>query len=499
MDFPVRTGSAATQKTECSVLPVFDDGRLRGATRQIDSASRGLIAQLVRSGDISGRPGATLLVHRTTGTAAHRWLLVGCGRFEDFNAKRYASALASALQTLKNSGPREATSYLGHELPSGVDSYYLARLTVETARAVLYRFDELKSKTEPKARLARFALAVADKGRVRDTRRGIAHGLAIARGADLARDLANRPPNVCTPTHLAKAARELARGNPRLTTEVLGEREIRKLRMGAFLSVTQGSAEPPQLIAIRYQGAADKSAPIVLCGKGITFDTGGISLKPPPKMDEMKFDMCGAASVIGVMAALGELKLPVNVVALVPACENMPGGKATRPGDIVRSMSGQTIEILNTDAEGRLVLCDVLTYAQQKFKPLCVLDVATLTGACVIALGSVYTGLFSNDDALAEALLRAGQRSLDPAWRLPFEDEYGDSLKSNFADFANSGTRDGGASVAANFLSRFVTGARWAHLDIAGVSWRANSNKGATGRPVALLVDFLLNADTSTS
>jgi leucyl aminopeptidase len=244
---------------------------------------------------------------------------------------------------------------------------------------------------------------------------------------------------------------------------------------------------------LNYRGASKRTAPIALCGKGVTFDTGGISLKPPPKMDEMKFDMCGAGGVLGAMEALGELQADCNVVAVIPACENMPGSRATRPGDIVTSMSGQTIEILNTDAEGRLILCDALTYALRNFKPRCVVDVATLTGACVVALGPIYTGLFSSEEDLAEALLAAGRRSLDPAWRLPIDDEYGESLRSNFADFANAGSRDGAASIAAQFLSRFVAGTPWAHLDIAGVAWRANANKGATGRPVPLLVDFLLN------
>jgi leucyl aminopeptidase len=279
-----------------------------------------------------------------------------------------------------------------------------------------------------------------------------------------------------------------------MEVKVLEEADIRKLGMGALLSVTQGADEPPRLIVLHYKGASAKEAPIALCGKGVTFDTGGISIKPAPKMDEMKFDMCGAGAVLGAMLAIGELQPSINVVAVIPACENMPGGRATRPGDIVKSMSGQTVEIINTDAEGRLILCDAITYVK-RFKPRCIIDVATLTGACVIALGHVYTGLFCNDEELAKALLEAADRSLDLAWRLPVHEEYGESLRSNFADFANSGTRDGGASVGANFLSRFVDGAAWAHLDIAGVAWRANANKGATGRPVPLLVDYLLSQD----
>ena len=333
---------------------------------------------------------------------------------------------------------------------------------------------------------------MTDKETVAGVRQGIKVGTAIANGVDLAKDLGNRSPNVCTPSHLASVARDIGKQSSKLTVKVLSEEQMKKLGMGSLLSVTAGSVSEAKLIVMHYKGAAPSVPPIALCGKGITFDTGGISLKPPPKMDEMKFDMCGAAGVIGTMASLAELDLKLNVVAIVPACENMPSGSATRPGDIVKSMSGQTIEILNTDAEGRLILCDALTYAQQEFEPRCIIDVATLTGACVIALGSVYTGLFSPDESLTADLVAAGKRAVDEAWPMPVNDDYGESLKSNFADFANSGGREGGASVAAQFLSRFVDETPWAHLDIAGVAWNQGSAKGATGRPVGLLVDYLL-------
>jgi leucyl aminopeptidase len=492
MQFPVKTGAPASQRTECAILPVFDDGQLRGATKAFDTASRGIIKQMLRSGDASGRLGATALVHRTQGTAATRWLLVGCGKFADFSTKRLSSALGAALNALRATGTKDAISYLTYSTATNFGNGDAARHCVETARAAAYRFDELKSRSEPPSRLARLSLAY-ERGTTPSTvRNGIKLGTAIANGADLARDLGNRPPNVCTPTHLGETARALAKRSRKMTAKVLGEAEMRRLGMGALLCVTQGAEEPAKFIVLEYRGGSPRQQPIVLCGKGVTFDTGGISLKPPPKMDEMKFDMCGAASVLGTMAALAELQPACNVVALVPACENMPSGNATRPGDIVTSMSGQTIEIINTDAEGRLILCDAMTYAK-RYKPRALIDVATLTGACVVALGHVYTGLFSPNDKLANALLAASERSLDLAWRMPVHDEYGDSLRSNFADFANAGTRDGGASVAANFLSRFVDGIPWAHLDIAGVAWRANSSKGATGRPVSLLVDFLLN------
>jgi leucyl aminopeptidase len=492
MEFPVKTGAPARHRTECAILPVFDDSRLHGATKEFDRASRGSIAKLVRAGDAPSRLGSCTLVHRTQGTGAARWLLVGCGKHADFSAKRLTTALGAAINALRSGGTKEATSFLGYD--TALAPAEAARHSVETARGSVYRFDELKSRTDAPLRLTRLGLAVKDGASTADVRAGIKLGNAVADGSNLARDLGNRPANVCTPSHLADAARTIAKRYDRMEVKVLDEADMRKLGMGALLSVTQGAAEPPRLIVLQYRGAPAKEAPIALCGKGVTFDTGGISIKPAPKMDEMKFDMCGAGSVLGAMHALGELQPAVNVVAIIPACENMPGSRATRPGDIVTSLSGQTIEVINTDAEGRLILCDAITYAK-RFKPRCIIDVATLTGACVVALGHIYTGLFSNDEELAKALLEAADRSLDLAWRLPVHEEYGDSLRSNFADFANSGTRDGGASIGANFLSRFVDGLPWAHLDIAGVAWRANANKGATGRPVPLLVDYLLNLD----
>ena len=306
------------------------------------------------------------------------------------------------------------------------------------------------------------------------------------------RDLANQPANVCTPTYLAKAAQTLAREHRGIRVRVLNEADCKKLRMGSFLSVTAGTVEPARLIVLEYRGGRRDDAPVALVGKGVTFDTGGISLKPPPGMDEMKFDMSGAASVLGTFKAVAELALNVNVVGVVPACENMPGTRATKPGDIVKSMSGQTIEVLNTDAEGRLILCDAITYAR-RFKPKALIDIATLTGACVVALGNQLSGLFSNDEELSEALEQAGIRADDRAWKMPIGDEYGDQLKSNFADFANVAGREGGAITAACFLAKFTEGLKWAHLDIAGTAYLTGTQKGSTGRPVPLLVDYLLN------
>ncbi|NBR26848.1 MAG: leucyl aminopeptidase, partial [Betaproteobacteria bacterium] len=338
--------------------------------------------------------------------------------------------------------------------------------------------------------LRRLTFGIDDKNAQRLAAAGLEQGLAVAHGVSLARDLGNLPGNVCTPTYLAGAARDLAK-HYRMKLTVLERAQMEKLGMGALLSVARGSVQPPKLIVLEYRGGPAGQRPVALVGKGVTFDTGGISLKPAPEMDEMKFDMCGAASVLGTLKAIAEMKLRINVVGLIPATENMPGGRATKPGDIVTTMSGQTVEILNTDAEGRLILCDALTYAE-RYKPQAVIDIATLTGACVIALGHVVSGLFANDDALAREVLNAGEASGDRAWHLPLHDEYQEQLNSNFADFANIGGRPAGAVTAACYLSRFTKKFKWAHLDIAGTAWKSGKEKGATGRPVPLLTQFLI-------
>jgi leucyl aminopeptidase len=496
MQFSVKVGVRAADKIECAILPLFDGGTASSTTAAFDRAIKGRIRLLIRRGDASASLGQAFLLRDVKGAGARNILLIGCGPRSNFRTEQLVRAAAVAAETLGKTSLRSATSFLGFDADSAIDAYSAARAVVQGTRFANYRFTEQKSSRDAKPGLGRIAVAVALQDSVADAKRGIAHAKAIADGIDLARDLGNRSPNVCTPVHLASVARDLGREHSALTVKILGEPEIKRLGMGAFLSVTAGSANPPRLIVMQYRGAASSVKPVVLCGKGVTFDTGGISLKPPPKMDEMKFDMCGAAAVIGTMASVALLKLKANVVAIVPACENMPGGRATRPGDIVTSMSGQTIEILNTDAEGRLILCDALTYAKQ-FKPACIIDVATLTGACVIALGGMYSGLFSSDEALGAALAAAGRRANDEAWPLPVRDEYGESLRSNFADFANAGAREGGASIAAQFLSRFVDDTPWAHLDIAGVAWLQGNAKGATGRPVGLLVDFLLDRQVS--
>ena len=368
------------------------------------------------------------------------------------------------------------------------------RLTIQYAGDQAYRFGvrqpAMKFKAKDKADTFKHLVFAGNDACAKELKLAVEQGSAMVEGMNLAKDLGNLPPNVCTPTYLGKTAQGLAK-KAGLKVEVLGLKQIQALGMGSFLSVAQGSETPPQFIVMRHQGGKASEAPIVLVGKGITFDTGGISLKPGEAMDEMKYDMCGAASVIGTMYSVGLMKLKKNVIGVIPTCENMPSGKATRPGDIVKSMSGQTIEILNTDAEGRLILCDALTYVE-RFKPKAVIDIATLTGACVIALGHVHSGLFSDDEDLVHAITKAGKDSLDTVWRLPLDAAYHEQLKSNFADVANIGGRPAGSVTAACFLSRFTEKYKWAHLDIAGTAWKSGAAKGSTGRPVPLLVNFLL-------
>ena len=373
-----------------------------------------------------------------------------------------------------------------------VDDYLLARSLVEAVQHALYRVNHLKSKDpSPERVLEKITFGPVDRKHDAKSRRGIEHGLASARGSELMRNLANLPGNVCTPSHLAEQALQLGQQYASLKVRILEEAEIRAEKMGCFLSVTRGSAEPPKFIVMEYRSPKASRAPIVLVGKGITFDTGGISLKDPGAMDEMKFDMSGAAAVFGAIKVVAELALPLNVTALIPTCENMPGSRATKPGDIVTSAAGLTVEILNTDAEGRLILCDALHYAR-RYKPQVVIDLATLTGACVIALGHHHTGIMANDDALAQELVTSGLRADDRAWQLPLTEEYGEQLRSNFADFANVAGRDGGAITAAAFLAKFTEGLRWAHMDIGGSTYVGGAQKGSTGRPIALLTDFLI-------
>jgi leucyl aminopeptidase len=492
MHFSVKVIAPEKERSGCLVLGVFRDRTLPSQTAAVDRASDGAIAKLRRRGDIDGELGHNLLLQALPGVAAERVLLVGCGERREFRDSQYRRAVTEAFQMLQGCGAADAALCLTQlEVPER-DAYWRVRQAVEQAHDVLYRFDELKSKKDTKRpKLRRALLSVASRREVAPAEGGVRDGAAIAEGVELARTLGNLPANICTPSYLAQQARRLARRHSQAEVRVLDEAAMKRLGMHSLLSVARGSREAAKLIILQYKGAKREHKPVVLVGKGVTFDSGGISIKPAAAMDEMKFDMCGAASVLGVLSAAMELALPLTVIGVIPATENLPDGNASKPGDVITSLSGQTVEVLNTDAEGRLILNDALTYAG-RYKPEVVIDVATLTGACVVALGAQASGLFTNDPALGEALLAAGRYSGDRAWELPLWEDYQEQLKSNFADMANVGGREAGAITAACFLSRFARDYRWAHLDIAGTAWRSGEKKGATGRPVTLLTQYLL-------
>jgi len=507
MEFSTQNLAPEKLKTAVLAVGVHSGGVLTPAAQAIDTASQGAV-QAVLGAEFKATRGSTLVLRNLPGVAAKRVLLVGLGKAEDLTARHYANVLSAAASALARFGNQEAATALTEVAVAGTSLRQRARQVAMATAAANYRYEATIKREEPAAALTRLTV-LTTRADAAEVKRGLAEGGAVGNGMTVARDLGNLPGNVCTPTYLAETARK---SGARLgfKVEVLERKQIEALKMGAFLSVARGSDEPPRFIIMQYEGAkaapakpagkrgkaaaagTSGAAPIVLIGKGVTFDTGGISIKPAATMDEMKFDMCGAASVIGTMCAIAELGLPINVVGLVPATENMPNGRANKPGDVVRSMSGQTIEVLNTDAEGRLLLCDALTYAE-RFEPAAVIDVATLTGACVVALGHVNTGLFSPDDALADALLAASREAVDPTWRMPVEDDYQPQLSSPFADIANIGGPPAGSVTAACFLSRFAKKYRWAHLDIAGTAWKGGKEKGATGRPVPLLVQYLLS------
>jgi leucyl aminopeptidase len=490
MEFGVWTKGLATLQVDCLVLGVFEEGELSGEARSVDAACGGRLKKLLERGDFAGRPGDTLLVADLPGVSATRLLLTGLGTKKLFQRKAWRRACQAALAAIVRT--RIASCAIALDRPEArlLDDYYFGRQVAEITGAALYRTNDLKTAKKPPAPALRKVLA----GPVRKAslaQQGLAAGAAVAAAQVIQRDLANLPANVCTPLYLAEQARALAKRHANLSVKVLDEAAIRREKMGCLLAVAQGSHQPPRFIVLEYQGAKKAEAPVVLVGKGVTFDTGGISLKDPPGMDEMKFDMSGAAAVIASLTLAAQLRLPLNVVGLVAAVENMPGGKAVKPGDIATSAAGLTVEILNTDAEGRLILCDALHYAR-RFHPAVVVDIATLTGACVVALGHHHAGVMGNDDKLIHELLAAGVRADDRCWQLPLTEEYAEALKSNFADFANVGGRDGGAITAAAFLAKFTQGLKWAHLDVAGIAYQSGAQKGSTGRPTPLLADFLI-------
>ena len=492
VDISLDSTSPEKVRTGTLVLGAFADGTLPQAAENIDAASGGKLSSMIKRGDLNKKAGSSILLLDLPGTAAERVLLVSLGQRNVFGDKAFREGVGSAAKALAGGVVDDAAvTLVDVEVPGRSPAW-----RVQTASRILadgaYHFNAPRAKPDKAERqrgASKVTLLTSEQPRdeLRDAAR---QGQAIAEGMALAKDLGNLPGNVCNPSYLADTAEALGR-EFNLEVKVLDSEEMKKLGMGAALSVGQGSAQPSKFITMNYKSGGSAGKPVVLVGKGVTFDTGGISLKPGANMDEMKFDMCGAASVFGAMKAIARLGLPINVVGIVPAVENMPGSNASRPGDVVTSMSGQTIEILNTDAEGRLALADALTYAE-RFDPACVIDIATLTGACVIALGNITSGLFANDDDLANQLLQSGNNSGDRAWRLPMFDEYQEMLKSNFADMSNLGGRPAGAITAACFLERFADKFKWAHLDIAGTNAVSGDAKGATGRPVPLLADFLI-------
>lgn len=493
MEFSVKSGSPEKQRSACIVVGVFEPRRLTPVAEQLDEISGGYISNLIRRGDLEGKAGQMLLLHHIPNVLSERVLLVGCGKERELDERQYKQIVAKTISTLNETGSMESVCFLTELHVKGRDTYWKVRQAVETTQASLYTFDQLKSKKSDQRRpLRKLVFNVPTRRELSIGERAITHGLAVAEGMKTTRDVANMPPNICNPQYLYDQATKLAEQYSPLSIERVGEAQMQELGMNAYLAVGRGSENESVMTIMRYEGGSQNQAPIVLVGKGLTFDSGGISIKPGEGMDEMKYDMGGAAGVLGTMHAIAALNLPLNVIGVLAGCENMPDGKSYRPGDILTTMSGQTVEVLNTDAEGRLVLCDTLTYVE-RFEPELVIDVATLTGACVIALGKYATGLLSSHNPLAHELLNASEQSGDRAWRLPLWDEYQEQIESPFADMSNLGGRPAGTITAACFLSRFTRKYNWAHLDIAGTAWNSGKNKGATGRPVPMLTQFLIN------
>jgi leucyl aminopeptidase len=496
MDFSIKAfdtkNTLAAAKSGCVAVAVFENKKLSAAAKALDQ--NGEISAALKSGDITGKAGSTLLLRGVSGAAAARVLLVGMGADEAVSEKSFVSAVNAALKAFASLGSADAIIAFPLSNVKERDLNWALRAIVIAANEAEFRTDAQKSKKDPAPAGVR-KLAIATEQAAPQLKAVLAQSIAIANGMNLTKELGNLSPNVCTPTYLANTAKKLATDYG-FEVEILDRKQLEALKMGSFLAVARGSHEAPKFIVLKHMGGKAKDAPVVLVGKGITFDSGGISIKPGPAMDEMKYDMCGAGSVLGTFRAIGEMGLKLNVVGIVAACENMPSGHATKPGDIVTAMNGTTIEILNTDAEGRLVLADALTYAE-RFNPAAVIDIATLTGACIVALGNHNSGLFTrHDDAhdqLADELLAASREASDTAWRLPIGEAYNEQLKSNFADLANIGTPGGASITAACFLENFTRKYTWAHLDIAGTAWKSGAAKGATGRPVPLLTTFLLN------
>jgi leucyl aminopeptidase len=454
-------------------------------------STKGLINTIVSRGDINGKNGETVLINAIPDNPIERILLVGLGENKPLTSKNYRKALLAAINSLKKTNIKSILCCLADAEVIDANQQWKTRQIIEVFNDAIYQFTAYKSNKEITSKIEKIGI-LSTEAELNSTQLGLNQGRAIADGMNLTKLLGDLPGNICTPSYLAEQAFELGKKYPSIDISILEENDMEKLNMGAFLSVSRGSRQPAKLITLNYQGGKKDDKPIVLIGKGLTFDAGGISLKQAPGMDEMKYDMCGGATVIGSFLAAVQMQLPLNIIGLIPSSENMPDGDANKPGDILTSMSGKTIEVLNTDAEGRLLLCDTLTYAE-RFNPDVVIDMATLTGACLVALGRIPSGLLGNNDTLCNDLLTAAEMSNDSLWRLPLWEEYHEQLKSNFADLANVGGKDAGTITAACFLSQFAENFHWAHLDIAGTAWRTGTNKGATGRPVPLICQYLIN------
>jgi len=493
MEFNSKVSSPEKVKTGCIIVGIYESGKLTESSNALNKASTNAINKIIKKGDIKGKVGQTLLIQDAAGINAARVLLIGCGKERELSPASYKKIINSIITYLKTLGSTEATCCLA-ELPiEGKDLSWKVSQAIQIIQASEDRSDSLKSeRDETSPKLRKICWLSKNKTDTKAINRGVELGTAIAEGITLCKELGDLPGNICTPSYLAEQAKTMGNQIKNMKVTVLDERKMEELGMGALLSVSKGSREPAKLIVMDYKGGKKGQKPIVLVGKGLTFDAGGISLKPGAAMDEMKYDMCGGASVFGTMKTISQLDLPLNVIGVVPASENLPDGLANKPGDIVTSLSGQTIEILNTDAEGRLILCDALTYSE-RFDPDTVIDIATLTGAIIVALGKQATGLFSNHPPLSKDLIEAGEDCGDRCWEFPIWDEYQEQLKSNFADMANIGGRDAGSITAACFLSKYTQKFKWAHLDIAGTAWVSGHNKGSTGKPVPLLVNYLLS------
>ncbi|MXP51113.1 leucyl aminopeptidase [Pantoea sp. SoEX] len=493
MDFSVKSGSPEKQRSACIVVGVFETRRLSIIAEQLDKISDGYISSLLRRGELEGKVGQVLLLHHVPNILSERVLLIGCGKERELNERQYKHIIQKIINTLNNTGSMESVCFITELHVKGRNTYWKVRQATEASIEALYNFNQLKTnKTEIRRPLRKLVFNVSTRRELSIGEKAIQHGIAIANGIKIAKDLGNMPPNICNSEYLSLQSRKLAETFDNISINTIEENQMKKFGMNAYLAVSKGSQNKPLISIIKHKTNYLKSKPIVLIGKGVTFDSGGISIKPSSNLDEMKYDMCGAAAIYGIMHVVSTLNLPINVIGIMANCENMPDGNSIRPGDIVTTMSGQTVEVLNTDAEGRLILCDILTYVE-KFEPEVVIDIATLTGACVVALGHHISGLISNNNSLAHDLIHASEQSGDRAWRLPMTDEYHDQLESNFADIANVGGRSAGVITAACFLSRFTKKYNWAHLDIAGTAWKSGTIKGSTGRPVAMISQYLLN------